>query len=191
MIGSYYCAAHFGSHEAAISFADRGLRANPNHPALLNNKLVSLASIGRIDEALVILRLLAQWRYDPDYRVHYLAAQGIIAFRSGHIDDGRRYYSEAVQAAHDSDNSDSAFLACAYWLEQEATASVDSQSYIDEAIELVDSEIIKGRTKIRDTLVFTWHAMKARIRDINRQHTFEPIVADRNAGELLKASIIA
>lgn len=191
MIGSYYCAAHFGSHEAAISFADRGLRANPNHPALLNNKLVSLASIGRIDEALVILRLLAQCRYDPDFRVHYLAAQGIIAFRSGHIDDGRRYYSEAVQAAHDSDNSDSAFLACAYWLEQEATASVDSQSYIDEAIELVDSEIIKGRTKIRDTLVFTWHAMKARIRDINRQHTFEPIVSDRNAGELLKASIIA
>ncbi len=191
MIGSFYCAAHFGSHETAIYFADRGLRANPNNPSLLNNKLVSLASIGKIDEARAILRHLEKYRYDPDFRVHYLAAQGITAFRGGHIDDGRQWYSEAVKVAHDDDTPDLAFLACAYWLEQEAVASVNSQSYIDEAIELVDSEIMQGRPKIRDTLIFTWNAMKARIRDINRQHTFEPIGSDRNVGELLKASIIA
>lgn len=191
MIGSFYCAAHFGSHETAISFADRGLRANPNHPGLLNNKLVSLASIGRIEEARVILRHLAKYRYDPDFRVHYLAAQGIISFRDGHIDDGRRWYSEAVQAAHDGDNPDSAFLACAYWLEQEAVVSDYSQSYFDEILELVDSEIMQGRAKFRDTLVFTWDAMKARIRDMNKQQAFESIVSNRNDGEFLKASIIA
>lgn len=190
MIGSFYCAAHFETYEAAISFADRGLRANPNHPGLLNNKLVSLASMGRIDEAQVILRRLAQYRYNPDFRVHYLAAQGIISFRDGHTDDGRRCYSEAVQAAQDANSPDLAFLACAYWLEQEAVASVHSQSFFDEAIELIDSEIIQVRIKVRDTLVFTWDAIKARIREISRQQAFEPIVSDRNDGDLLKASII-
>ena len=191
MIGSFYCAAHFGTHETAIAFADRGLRANPNHPGLLNNKLVSLASIGKFDEARVILRHLAQYKYDPDFRATYLAAEGIISFREGHISDGRRYYLEAVQAANDADDPDRAFLACAYWLEQEAVTSVYRQSYFDEVIELVDSDIMRGRTKFRHTLIFTWDAMKARIRDINKQKAFEPIVSDRNDGELLKASIIA
>lgn len=191
MIGSFYCAAHFGNHEAAIAFADLGLRANPNNPGLLNNKLVSLASIGKTDEARVILRHLAQYKYEPDFRIHYLAAEGIISFREGRTGDGRRYYSEAVQAASDAGSPDRALLACAYWLEQEAVTSVIGQSYFDEITELVDSEIMQSRAEFRDTLVFTWDAIKTRIRDIIKEQAFEPIVSEHNAGELLKASIVA
>ena len=191
MTGSFYCATHLGTYDTAIAFADLGLRANPNDRGLLNNKLVSLASIGKTDEAREILRHLARYKYDSEFRANYLAAEGIISFREGHISDGRSYYAQAIQTANDVDRPEKAFLACAYWIEQEAVASVYDESYFDDVIELVDSEIMRAGTKLQDMLVFTWDAMKARIRDKVKQQAFEPIVSDRNDGELLKASIVA
>jgi tetratricopeptide (TPR) repeat protein len=97
--------ALFGSHEAAkimrfeegIAFAEHGLQANPQQPVLRNNLAFCLARLDRAEQAAVELRKINRDDMGSDDLAYVVATEGLIAFRSGDHDRGRRLYLEALQ----------------------------------------------------------------------------------------------
>jgi hypothetical protein len=80
--------------------------ANPDDPRVLADLLYNLASANRIDEAEVLMptleRILESDRagHSPEeWRVLLEADRGLLAFRRGLHDEGRRRYASAVDVA--------------------------------------------------------------------------------------------
>lgn len=176
MAGSFYCAAHLGDHDAAIAFADRGLHANPGDRMLLNNKLVSLASANKLSEAHQILPPLAKHATDPTFRSHYLAANGIIAFREGRTNEGRGYYLDAISIAREQGDPVRAFIAYAYWLEQETYIGIHDLDFFHKVSRQLDSQAQKLPSRDREQINFTWNAMRRRLLTALAQQAIPHIV---------------
>jgi tetratricopeptide (TPR) repeat protein len=122
MYGSFISAVLLADYKKSLLFADHGLKADPNHPSLLNTKLVALAFTGRANEAEKLLSRLQPFESNVRFRPFVLAARGLIAFRQGAFVQGREWYSRTVQAARDSEQLTLVPNAIMYWIEQELMA---------------------------------------------------------------------
>lgn len=101
-------AAIFGSHAAsvglrdfaeAVRFAEAGLVASPNDPMLLNNYAFALLQLGRSGLAAEVLRRISMKGLEARVAAVVTATQGLLQFRLGRPDEGRRLYREAITAA--------------------------------------------------------------------------------------------
>lgn len=119
--------AIFGSYEAAIvrryedsiRFAKAGLVANPSEFLLRNNLVFALASSERLDEAGEHLALIDPTRLDEEQRVVFEATTGLLAFRRGDAETGRRFYAEAINRAQDPAQR---AIAAILWAREEIVA---------------------------------------------------------------------
>ena len=101
--------AYFGSHtgakamlyEKGAQFARQGLIANPGAPMLVNNLAFCLARLGQPDEAQRMLTQLDRSRLIAHERAVILATEGLVAFRSGDPERGRRLYADAIRTLSD------------------------------------------------------------------------------------------
>lgn len=113
--------AVFGSHagaramlyEKAAQFAEQGLIANPGAPMLVNNLAFCLARLGQPREAQQALARLDRSQLTDDERPVIAATQGLIAFRSGNPDEGRRLYADAIRTLNSRANRAIAMLMLA------------------------------------------------------------------------------
>jgi hypothetical protein len=87
--------------ERAEQIAEEGLRINPKHPALLNNKAFAQALQNKVESAAKTLMGIDLEAMDPRSKVCLLATTGLVSFRRGNSAEGRRFYERAIAASSD------------------------------------------------------------------------------------------
>ncbi len=89
-------------YKTAAKILKRGLEANPNEPAFMNNLAYTYALDGKLVEANEIIQK-ANKVADIDERTQIClsATRGLIAYREKRIEEGRALYMEAIKAAKD------------------------------------------------------------------------------------------
>ena len=98
-IGSFIGISLTTEFEFAISCAKAGLQADPDNVHLLNNLSVALAYEGKIFDAIDEFKKIDPLndKAFPEYVL--TATKGLLLFRSGDFDGGRKFYSKAEQLA--------------------------------------------------------------------------------------------
>jgi tetratricopeptide (TPR) repeat protein len=111
--GSFYASVAYEDGKEILAFTERGLDAEPNNSILLNNKAVGLVYEGRIAEAEALLLKTAFAQTPLIGQPALLATGGLILFRSGAPDEGRKMYMRA--ADHPYARQDRGMKAFALW----------------------------------------------------------------------------
>lgn len=97
--GSYLACTLLENPGLSEEISDFGLRANPNHPILLNNKAVALAYQGKVEEAIKVFNSISQPKDGPFLNTTLLATEGLLYYRSGKPEAGKALYLKALDAA--------------------------------------------------------------------------------------------
>ena len=131
VLNSYIASSIFLDFEAGRDVARNALRSNPDDPLLLNNLAVCLMEVGDIPGAEAALsRLTAQAR-SGTADATYGATSGMLAFRKGNTEDGRRLYLNAIEKAKSTGDKGTAARAAYHLVFEELIAHTP---YVDEAI---------------------------------------------------------
>ncbi|MFO0997717.1 MAG: hypothetical protein U1F33_13635 [Alphaproteobacteria bacterium] len=99
ILGSFIASTFLRDFKQADAIARRGLSANPDDIFLLNNHAYALANLGLFPEAeTIVLSFPRSFAQSPEYST-LLATRGLIAFKRGDIDFGRKCYETALFAS--------------------------------------------------------------------------------------------
>jgi hypothetical protein len=102
IFGSYYASVD-EDYESGLAFAKEGLKANPDDTTLLNNAAFCLACSGEVDEARRVFgRIRFRSEDTEEERTALLATRGLIAYRSGRVEEGREGYAAAMASTKDA-----------------------------------------------------------------------------------------
>jgi len=132
---SYLSAVAVDDPVAAAQFAEAGQRANPAEFNLLNNLCVALASQGRVDEARNHLEILSRIAHSEEHRMVLAATKGLVLYRSGTVDDGRRMYLEAIESARKADPTRAALALLFMAREEMACTQKPMLAIVDAALD--------------------------------------------------------
>jgi tetratricopeptide (TPR) repeat protein len=132
-----------GRDEAAIEFAEQGLRTNPDHAFLLNNLAFSAARIGQLDRARASLRRIDMSKVSEADRDVVIATQGCLAFREGDAKRGRMLYTEAVRAFREKKDIREAVALAYHALEETRAGTADAPRLRGEALELAKDKLFQ------------------------------------------------
>jgi tetratricopeptide (TPR) repeat protein len=131
-------AAQFTSYTASVGAQDwrlaeraarTGLVANPESHMLRNNLAFALANQGQIDDAATELRQVHTAALNARELAVLEATQGLVRFRLGQLEAGRKSYRDAIAALVREEEPDLAALATAFWAREEILASTESAGY--------------------------------------------------------------
>lgn len=118
--GSWAALTTLMESERAAEFAKLGLITHPKDSLLLNNLAVALANLGKPKEALETF-LKIENREDGDLtHAVYLATNGLIQFRLGSVEDGRRLYRMGIAEAREKKDVSTAVMAVLHLAREEA-----------------------------------------------------------------------
>lgn len=97
VMATFVASVPIEDYSRAVMIAEEGLNANPESQLLRNNLVFALASAGRIEEALREARWVRPLEFeDESSSVTWTATRGLVAFRQGKFEEGRRLYLEAI-----------------------------------------------------------------------------------------------
>ena len=123
VLGSYLASVAEQDYRLSGQLAERGLRANLGDPLLLNNLAVALANEGRVDEAIKIFNEIGS--IADETRPTFLATEGLLNFRSGRVDSGRRLYLDAIAQARRKGDRRTEALATLHLAREELLAGTE------------------------------------------------------------------
>lgn len=99
-VGANIAYTFLHDYKTAEKILKRGLEANPNEPAFLNNLAYTYALDGKLTEANeIILRMKKISDIDERTRICLTATRGLIAYRENNIEEGRTLYLSAIRDA--------------------------------------------------------------------------------------------
>jgi Tfp pilus assembly protein PilF len=134
--GSFAAAVGLRDFEMGAEIALAGLGANPSHPVLLNNIAYSLLELGRPEEAARFVALIRVDDVPGEPRVALLATKGLLAYRTGRIEEGRHFYREAIAHARRVNARDALAMASIMFAREElANRSGESASLAADALQ--------------------------------------------------------
>ena len=148
-----FTAAEIGSRDmrAAESFAEAGFRANPGDPMQHNNFAFTLVHNGHLSRAEAVFAscrmVLARHEGHASDRAVFRATEGLLAFRVGDVDGGRRGYGDAAKFFESNGDSVRLSVALARWAAEEARIG-----YGDQAIALYSRALVVGLSEDRQLL---------------------------------------
>ena len=157
-IGSYIASSILRDYSEGERIIKRSLRTNPNDALLLNNLAFTYASAGRIKDAQEVMTRIGNVepdsRSDGSVEVTIKATQGLLAFRMGDHDRGRKLYAEAIEESKKFARSFQA-LAALHYAREEIIANTshkdqarNSALAISKGVE--DKDILSLRQYIRE-----------------------------------------
>jgi len=118
----------------SINIFEDSLPAQKDSPLAMNNYAFALTRVGRTKEAVDTLAQCNLDRADPEDRLAIIATTGLIYFREGNIEVGRRLYNSAVIGLEQLERFDSAAIAKYYWaVEEKRINSENAKARIQEA----------------------------------------------------------
>ncbi|HWW86876.1 MAG TPA: hypothetical protein VNZ26_24945 [Vicinamibacterales bacterium] len=117
-MGSYMALVGANDPKLAETLVKLGLRAHPSDPALLNNLVVGLIEQGHLDEAERLYHSIRRPVSDQESETTLVATAGLLAFRRGNHDLGRKLYADAIAAAIAADLHRIAVIAELYMIRE-------------------------------------------------------------------------
>ncbi|MCF8536429.1 MAG: hypothetical protein K9G24_10140 [Candidatus Nanopelagicales bacterium] len=102
-----------------LEFCRVGLRTHPGHPMLLNDLAYALIELGQLEEATKALDEVGEPTGTEPTDIAVRATRGLLAFRRGDVEEGRRRYLDAVSASQTASNRDYEAMALAMLLREE------------------------------------------------------------------------
>jgi tetratricopeptide (TPR) repeat protein len=99
MFGSHIANTFLNDQEKSRAFLKAGLISHPNDPQIINNLVYSLALENNTKEAFEHLKNINTEGIDKSTQICLKATRGLVYFRSGIPDLGRRNYLEAIEEA--------------------------------------------------------------------------------------------
>jgi hypothetical protein len=97
MLGAHIAGALLNDRPIAREFCKAGLISHPRDAQIINNLVYSLALDNEINEATRVLDAVDESSIDSSTRICLTATRGLICFRSGLSDMGRKFYLEAIE----------------------------------------------------------------------------------------------
>ncbi len=134
ILGSFIASRTLEKHEDAIGFAKLGLLSNPTDFMLTNNLAFSLGQLGRAAEAKKVLAKLNPASLNPTDQMFLQATTGLIAFREGHLELGRKQYLEAISSASRLKDPRSAIAMIYLAFEELRAKTPDAESFRERAL---------------------------------------------------------
>jgi hypothetical protein len=135
-LASYISATVFEDFARAEELANFGLVTNPNDPGFHIGLAFSYASTGRRDEAYSELSKIELSESEDWVGAAIEANYGLLAFRGGYAESGRKRYGMAVQKADLIKDKRTKLTALVYWATEElALPDSNSVSLLAEALE--------------------------------------------------------
>lgn len=122
LLGSYVAMAALDDYALAEKIAKQAIVCNPAKSGLQNNLIVALAKQGKIDEAIKVLAEVRWADADDRAKTCLTASVGLVNFRSGRVDEGRRLYIKAREMAIAKGFDDLRRMATLYLLMEEVNA---------------------------------------------------------------------
>jgi Tfp pilus assembly protein PilF len=134
--------------ETSVDFARRGLKANPESSALLNNIAYALLESGRVAEGEAYLRRIKPDSMRGADRSVYLGTWGLLAYRRGDPVSGRALYQQAMTTARQHRNNRNLLMAAVMLAREEMLSrSAAAKTDLAEARKLAaDGEDHEVRT---------------------------------------------
>jgi tetratricopeptide (TPR) repeat protein len=130
-LSSYIVSEIFMDFQSGKEIALAGLRSNPDDLILLNNLAVCRMELGELEEAEATLSLLKQEEIATKMDVTYKATFGMLEFRKGNHEEGRKLYLEAIEYAKNTGDKERAVRAAFHLVFEELIAH---SSHVEEAI---------------------------------------------------------
>jgi Tfp pilus assembly protein PilF len=120
VMGSFIAAIALEDYERAERAGTAALPANPHDPALLNNLAFAMANQGKLSEASAALARVDMGAATTSDRVAILATSGLIEYRQGSPEAGRRFYRQAIDLAQGTTLSEQRAMAILLHAREEA-----------------------------------------------------------------------
>jgi tetratricopeptide (TPR) repeat protein len=114
-LASYLASVPLERYDECAEIARVGLIATPRDPLLLNNLTFALASSGRVVEAEEHFREIPAGAFVGSVKATLLATQGLLCYRRGLLEEGRKHYLEAIDVAKGKGDAFQAALAALYF----------------------------------------------------------------------------
>jgi tetratricopeptide (TPR) repeat protein len=170
--GSFLATSFLWDSQKALDFCERGLVANPNDLTLLNNKLVALARAGRLREAEQVADKIRAEAEGPEPDPTIMATMGLLAFRSKKLEDGRNWYTRAVERLRSLRLPNHEFRAKCHWYYEEVNAGLVPEHLRTPIETFLDEE--SKRFDIHNTARQSWEVIEGRLSveiDVVPEHT--------------------
>ena len=122
-MASFVASSVLQDHERALRVAEDGLKHNPKNFLLLNNAAFSAINLGDVSKATRLLTRATRAADSERKRVVLHATSGLLAYRSGEAERGRRLYTDAIAVAGTRGYQDLKRRAAAYRAFEELRSS--------------------------------------------------------------------
>lgn len=141
----------------AANILKRYLKSEPNDPSAINNMVYTLGLSNKIEEAEEYLKRINLRNYSTNNSVNaicLIATCGLLYYRKGMIDEGRKFYNDAISMAKRKQGKELAAKARLNMIREEVRASKDyNKSLLEEMNSLHtgnNAETIQLRKDIRE-----------------------------------------
>jgi tetratricopeptide (TPR) repeat protein len=128
IFASYLSSGVLERYDDSITTIKSSLIPNPGDPSLINNLAFALASTARVDQAEEQLANIDRRQIRPVSSVTLLATSGLICFRKGMVEEGRRLYLEAMEEADRHSLPKHRAMAALYLAREEVVADTPAKS---------------------------------------------------------------
>lgn len=136
MLGAHIANALLDDQEKSRDFLKAGLISHPNDPQIINNLVYSLALENKLEEARMYMSKVAD---DPDgaadiTKICLRATRGLLCFRSGVPEMGRKLYLEAIEKSKEIKNQYFNWLAILNYAREEIHLNSEDIETIMETV---------------------------------------------------------
>jgi len=134
---SYIASVALGRFEEASRIAKMGQAASPDEFMLKNNRAFSLASLGKTEEAKKVLETVFESKLPEPEKNVLAATRGVIEFREGNFEQGRKYYKTAIDSFKRHKDMRAEAVAKFFWArEEKIIKSPEAMGLMEEAEKL-------------------------------------------------------
>ena len=123
--GSYVAAVAMEDYITSRGFAEQGLIANQHDWILLNNLAFAQINLGDLSDARRTLSRINKARISKWEATTIKATEGLLHFREGKSELGRRYYEEAIADAKAQNDSRLQGIALSFYAKEELSCGRD------------------------------------------------------------------
>lgn len=162
-LGSYVATIGLEDYEEGRRIIQASLQANPYEPLLLNNLAVILVNLNEIEEAEKVFSKINSTNLKPIAEVTFLATKGLIRYRQGLSEEGRYFYTKAIEKVEELKKSSKSnedlysnikALASLFFAQEEIlTSSSKNNVVIEQLLEsnknLLDPCIVMLQERVR------------------------------------------
>lgn len=153
-----------GDYKSAVDVGNVALRLHPNEHSLINAQMYAAAMAGNLPLADQLIARLDAYRHNEEVVPFILAGRGLLAFRRGDVELGRKEYNAAIEFATKRKRHELVVNAVFYWLEQEAMARSSTEEDLELAVSEIDVQLGKMPKQLQRDLGHTRAVKKQSIR---------------------------